>query len=390
MFADVEAYAALGDHRSATPVDRATAQWLAGQAGHAGFSSTLQGVALRQFFADDAQVVLINPQGVQALPCWPLWYPVPSTLELPLGERGAALITFPEDARASIFKGSSHREAVEAAAARGARAVVAITAGESGDVIALNILGDARPWPIPVWCVGGRHASLLQAAAAAGQTVRLSVRGREESQAEGHNVIARRAASVPGAGRSIVVSTPHSGWFRCAGERGPGVALWLALARWAGSGALKSELVFAAVTGHEFGGLGMKAFLEHGAPRPAAVKAWLHLGAGFACWETSGPPDSPVRSAKADTRRGLVAPPELAAVLNAAFRSVPAMPVVTNRVIGETQILRREGYAAFGPVGAHRYHHTPSDLPSVATGPELLQPLLPAFQAALLAIDAKD
>ena len=37
--------------------------------------------------------------------------------------------------------------------------------------------------------------------------------------------------AVRGAARHVVVTTPISGWFGCGGERGPGVALLLGLAR---------------------------------------------------------------------------------------------------------------------------------------------------------------
>ena len=52
--------------------------------------------------------------------------------------------------------------------------------------------------------------------------------GHYERDVAGRNVIARLGI---GAGPTIVVSTPMTGWYTCVCERGPGIANFLALAR---------------------------------------------------------------------------------------------------------------------------------------------------------------
>ena len=65
-------------------------------------------------------------------------------------------------------------------------------------------------------------------AARHGAAAKLALRGRGGIRAA-QNIIGRRVRS----GRPwLVVSTPRSGWTDCAGERGPGIAMWLALADW--------------------------------------------------------------------------------------------------------------------------------------------------------------
>ena len=85
-----------------------------------------------------------------------------------------------------------------------------------------------------------------------------------------------------GASRTLVVSTPRSGWFTCAGERGPGIAVWLHLARWAAANLKTVDLEFLATSGHEYENVGGATYLRAMAPKPDRVALWLHLGANVA------------------------------------------------------------------------------------------------------------
>ena len=108
------------------------------------------------------------------------------------------------------------------AIARKALAVVVVTEGPTGGIIALNEASGRYAWPVPVVLVGAAQAGPLAQAAAAGSAVTLMSTGDASPQAAASNVVGRRA----GQGKAIVVSTPKSGWFHCAGERGSGLALF--------------------------------------------------------------------------------------------------------------------------------------------------------------------
>ena len=75
--------------------------------------------------------------------------------------------------------------------------------------------------------VGGRffHAPFV---AAAGVPATLVV-DAESGLRPAWNLVARLDR---GAARTLIVTTPRSGWFTCAAERGSGVAAWMSLARW--------------------------------------------------------------------------------------------------------------------------------------------------------------
>src|SRR3546814_4139723 len=73
------------------------------------------------------------------------------------------------------------------------------------------------------------------------------------------NVVARR---VRDGRRWVVVSTPRSGWTDCAGERGPGLAIWLALAEWMPHAFADHSLLFVCNSGHEYENLGASHIVE--------------------------------------------------------------------------------------------------------------------------------
>jgi hypothetical protein len=386
LFADVERYCAFGEQRTGGLAHRQTTAWLEQRLQSTGCTTQTQPLQLNRY--EPAEALLRTEQGDIA--GWPLWHPAPGPhfVRGPLRSSaggGIRVLRLTADPRASVFPGSEHRALMQNAATGGAQAVVAITPHDSGEVVALNALGGEMNWPLPVLCVGAAYGSRLQALETQGAWAELRLNGGLEPRAEAHNVVGRRS----GAGRSIIVSTPSSGWFRCGGERGPGIAIWLALAARASAHApWQSPLCFVATTGHELGALGMRQFLKEGAPPPAQVKAWLHLGAGFAVWAARPRPVGMEALGQVNPRRGMSAPADMAELLQTSFRDVDSFPVVTDRRIGETQLLAREGYRAFGPVGQSDWHHLRSDGPQ-ATGPALLAPVAAALWSALVALDAQ-
>jgi hypothetical protein len=76
-----------------------------------------------------------------------------------------------------------------------------------------------------------------------------------------------------------VISTPRSGWWQCASERGGGLACWLEVLRVLALLKPKRDCLFVAFSGHEISWLGIQDYLRR---RPDVVKrahVWLHFGA---------------------------------------------------------------------------------------------------------------
>src|SRR5262249_16889843 len=137
-----------------------------------------------------------------------------------------ALLRFNADAGAF---NREHAELIAAAVKSGASAAVAITSSPSSEIVALNVTPGIERCAVPVVLAGARDEPLLEKAASKGLAVSLLLNGADEARAEARNVIGRLSKGE----KLIVISTPQSGWFRCAAERGPGIALFLGLARWA-------------------------------------------------------------------------------------------------------------------------------------------------------------
>jgi len=394
LYEDVIAYYNLGEHRTATESDLRTSQWLLEQLRGVGLKATTQPFSLRQFFVHQTKLTI----GDRSLRALPLWFPrstgpepIGGTLA-PLDNSAApgsipgklALVRFPADAGAAMVEGSIHSTLIRAAVNAGASSVVAITEGPTKEIIALNSPAGAEPWPIPVVLVGQRDELALTDAIKVGAKVTLIVEGDDQRDAKAKNVIARMDRGKD----LIVISTPQSGWFRCAAERGPGVALFLGLARWANHRPGGSSFLFVSTSGHEIGGVGMQAFLKELAPTPDRVSCWIHLGAGIASYAWDETPSGPRRLQEADSRRLLMCSRDLVPVLTTTFTGLAGMTPTVSRAVGEFEFLIKAGYRSFGIAAAHRFHHTPADSPEM-TGPEILEPVARALVNTVEAIERK-
>lgn len=384
MYADVVRYCAFGDHRTASVADLRTVSWLKVRLRDLGFETVRQPFPVRQFFLRKSWIAVEGDR----LESFPLWFPVstgrqplPAALTCFPSDRfqagDIALVTFPPRPGGAIL--GEHEDMVMDAFDAGAAAVVAVSSHQDGEIVALNAPGEPEPWPGPVLLSGARNVAQLACAAADAEDVDFLLEG-EWRQVSAKNIIGRRG----GRGPALVVSTPLSGWFRCGGERGPGVAIWLALAEWAAGEGL--PCVFAGTSGHELGNRGMHAFLREHAPDPADVDCWLHLGAGVTTYEWCDTPRGPERTGAPDARRRLMGSEDLAELLAPPFAGHPGLERVSERAVGEMEVVLDADYRGFGIAGGHRYFHTPADGPEM-TGPDLLADItgaiIQAVEAAL-------
>jgi hypothetical protein len=389
-YQDLIAYYNLGDHRTATKGDLRTSDWIATELRKAGFVTSFESFTVNQFFVSKTNLV-VDGTVMASFPLWPPRTTGPGPIEARLAvydrNRSAqmagtiALLKFPFDARSSLLPGSIHGELIEGASRARARAAIAITEGPTGEIIALNSMPDLRPWPIPVLLAPGRKARELTDAAAGGARASLLLDGKDEPAAAARNVVGRLRTGK----KVIVVSTPQSGWFRCAGERGPGIGLFLGLARWASKHLLDTGLIFVSTSGHELGEVGMEHFLREQAPSSGSTTVWLHLGAGIATWKWEQGEIGLRRLKEVDANRLLMCSKDLEPVLTPLFADLAGLKPDTSRAVGEMELLLDHGYRAFAIAAGHRYHHTPADNPET-TAPELLEPVAAALVNALQAI----
>jgi hypothetical protein len=369
--ADLEKYIGFGSKQAGGAGDIACGNWLAAELEGLGFKIERQEIAAP--FFEPARSELLC--GDSKAPLWPQPIVVQSAPDGTTGPlvridrtgraeaslAGAiALLDLPFG-RWSTALAKPIREPIAAAFAARAKAVVAITNGPTGKIIALNTDGRAPLFAGPVGLLAPENAEPFLAAAMRRAPATMIVRGNG-GRRPAFNFVGRIDRGKP---RWWVVSTPRSGWHGCAGERGPGVAAWLWLARWASRAVQSRNLAFVCNTGHEYEYLGASEALVTFTPKPADTQIWLHLGANVAArdWHETVGQWRPLPSV--DTQRFLSVSPSLLPLAREVFAGHPGLeaPYSSDTLsAGELTEIIAAGYApAAGVFGIHRYHHVAED-----------------------------
>lgn len=272
---DIHTFVALGEHRTGTPGEAATAAWLTRRLGALGYGVHAGRFPVRTLLDPDGALAV---EGLAPVRAWPQWL-IPDAaagrqLEGPLSLTAApgAIQVIAQPFPADAYWRSAQQQAAAAARAAGAAALVIAMDEPTGAIYACNQDSDA-PLPLPVATVARPDLAHLAAATRDGVRGRLSLSGVAASR-EGIWLRGVRAGPRP-----VVVSTPLTGWFTCGAERGPGIALWLRLA--ATQARAGRPAILLGTGGHELGHRGMRAALKAGLPAPDAVAGWVHLGAGI-------------------------------------------------------------------------------------------------------------
>lgn len=367
--ADLARYIGFGIKHAGGPGDTACGAWLTSEIEALGFKVEQQPVSVPYFTPERAElrcgearaaiwpqpiVVTTGPEGVTG----PL-VRVDGAGRATGPLAGAiALLELPH-ARWSTAMARPVREPVAAAFAAGARAVVVITHGPTGKVIALNADGRKPMFAGPVALLAPGDAGPFLAAAITGAPATLTVTG-ENGRRPASNFIGRLDR---GKSRWLAVSTPRSGWTVCAGERGGGIAAWLWMARWASKAVTTHNLAFICNTGHEYENLGAAEALKATAPRPADTHFWLHLGANVASQDWHDLTGQVLPGV--DTQRFLSVSPALLPLARKTFAGLPGLeaPYSSDALSAGEQIeILAAGYPRVAAVfGLHRYHHVLGD-----------------------------
>ncbi len=394
LYQDVVAYFSFGDHRTATDGEEKTTDWMAERFSACGLDVSFQTFSQETYFVGNT---FLTVEG-EEMSCFPLW---PPTWTGKTSVRGQLVATdtgqdIPEGSivllkpsfsyGAPAFSNEGDNAAIRAAADAGAIAVIVISNGPSDGMHAYNTPVETARRPIPVVLTPKRNETVLVKAAERHAEVSLLLDGTDIPKAQPRNVIAKlnRGDDI------IVISTPKSGWFTCAGERGPGVALSLALARWASERNSNVSYLFDANSGHETSGTGIRQFLKELAPLPDRTLAWIHLGANIATWDWEETAGGLVKRARPEDYRVVCSSEALMPLLNTALAGLSGLEPRAGQGIGEMREVIRMGYRGFGVNGGpYRYFHTPEDVPEVGTAPELLEPMAAALVRALELLESE-
>jgi len=369
--ADLDKYVGFGSKQAGGAGDNGVGNWLASELEGLGFKVERQNVATPFFEPQRAELLC----GETKAAVWPQPIVVPTGPEGVTGPlvridasgqvdgslAGAiALIELPFG-RWSTALAKPVREPINAAFAAGAKAAVVITNGPTGKVIALNADGRKPMFAGPVALLAPENAKPFLGAAMRKAPATLYLQG-ETGRRPAFNFIGRIDR---GKKRWLAVSTPRSGWFGCAGERGPGIAAWLWLARWASKTVQDHDLAFICNTGHEYENLGASEALKATAPKPEEARFWLHLGANVAARDWHELPGQWRALPGVDTQRILSVSPALLSLAREAFAGHPGLELPYSSdtmTAGELTEILAAGYAPVaGVFGVHRFHHVAGD-----------------------------
>lgn len=369
--ADLRRYVGFEGKQAGGEGDMACGAWLASELERAGYAVERQPISVPCFqpercelICDDVRAAvwpqpIVRPTGAEGIAGPIVRVDADGHAAAPLSG-AVALVDLP-CGRWSTLLSAAIRRPIAAAFAAGARAAIAITNGPTGKLVALNADGRAPLFAGPVALLAPVDARPFLTAAARGERVTLHLAGRA-GRRPAFNLIGRIDR---GTGRWLVVSTPRSGWFGCAGERGGGIAAWLMIARWANVGVRGFNLAFIANSGHEYENLGAEEMLRAIAPRPAETAFWLHLGANVAArdWHETADGLRPLPSS--DPQRFLVVSPALLPAARREFAGLAGLeaPYASDAIsAGELTNVIEAGYPLVaGVFGIHRFHHVADD-----------------------------
>ena len=200
----VETYERFGIHRAGTDVDRAVVDWMEGRFAALGLSTTRIDAPFDRYVTEST----LTADGVEIdhLPFFYEW-------------TGSIDTTDVEVVLADAHAGGRDHDLDHTTDAAATAALVIATEHPDGSLVAVNREARAHDGR-PTVLVAGRDHARLNAA----DTVRLRLDAWIEP-ALTTNLEARNDLEGP----PLLITTPLTGWFGCAGERGTGVAVLLDL-----------------------------------------------------------------------------------------------------------------------------------------------------------------
>jgi|DEB0MinimDraft_10_1074344.scaffolds.fasta_scaffold00333_5 hypothetical protein len=326
----VETYEAFGDHRAGSEAEQATANWMADQLATRGLSTSLIPIPFDRYLTKSS--LTADGQPIDHLPAYYEWTGTIDTTDVHI----AAV-----DVRPGGHIGAL--DAATAAARQTGRAgSVLATEHDNGSLIAVN--RQVRPHGgHPTVLIAGRDLSTVSAAG----EVRLQL-SATLGPGTAYTVEARnRPAENP-----LILTTPLTGWFGCAGERGTGIAVLLELVE-----RFASEPLLVLATGaHELDYFGVRRWVAETEVTPKAI---VHVGAspGVDQIGVDGQRQL-IRSRVAITdQTGTIAEQITTALEPAAFM----VHTGTDRWMGESEVFCTLGRPMLSFTGNGIDFHTPED-----------------------------
>jgi hypothetical protein len=340
----IRAYSAEGHHRTATAVDRASADALLARARATGATASLESFELSRVHPG-AAFVQVGGRRIDGLPMFDGTFTDARGVSgaiVPVGDAGpigwTRIAPNGERALRTMRDGSHHR------------AIVAVTVGGKPGLCPVNAAWFNGPFGPPVLQVSSTALPAFEAITGESTAEALVVVQATRQPTTAFNVVAEIPGTDP-ALAPVCVMTPRSGWHANASERGGGLVCWLETMRAVIATRPRRPVRFLASSGHELGHLGLHDYLHRHPTLAREAFAWVHFGANVGT--STGdvgmtPSDDRLRDAalRALTPHGL----------EKIRQSPPA------QVFGEAGTINEEGGRFVSFIGANEWFHNPRDL----------------------------
>ncbi len=369
----IEQYDSQGFHRAGTEVDRDSALWLVERIQQLGIEAVLKPFPLSR--VDPVQAYIqIGQRRVEGIPVFDGTFTDAKGIQGTLGSLGSEAdialtqitpqLNTPKDKE---FQTSRHSGRY--------KAIVASTHGQRPGLAPINAKDFVSPFGPPVLQVTSEEASWLEEAAKQGKEVVLVAQVRR-TDVNAFNVTAtlkgQKSNLAP-----LVVMTPRSGWWNCAGERGGGLACWLTVMEAFSMKKPVRDVMFVATSGHELGEMGLNSFLGQQPTLAQTAKVWLHFGANI--------------GAALGKRSGLFASTEefdqVAAAAMSKFGAPPDERFPPNsKPYGEAVLIHQRGGHYISLLGVNKLFHHPEDRWPLAVDVDQVTRLATAFANVAIAL----
>ena len=359
-FEMVKTYSDMGYHRTGTETDDTAIDWLAGLLRNAGAEVTCPPFPYSHY--DAAVTITINGQCIEAMALYYAYTGSASIRRPAFGEVNG------HDAEDNISKAII--TAVAQARQLGHDGLILTTDSPDDTLCGMNRQShDVLDFPVIL--IGKKDSEWVRQ-----NPAQISISATTNDQTA-RNIVARfRSDDSTDQALPLLLTTPVSGWFNCAGERGCGIAIALILAQKLSA---RCPLDLLLASGHELGFVGGYHLAEH---YGGTARAVVHLGSSIA-------------NIDAEITAVCAAPPQQLSQISTTLQSLgihPARPrdaLNPDAWVGESMCWAPKNWPMLSIAGISPHFHTPLDLAEAVTTPALLATAIEnIFQASRILIEA--
>jgi len=347
----IETYDSQGIHRTGTEGDMKNAQWLADEIKKFGLEPKMDGFNIKRLDIKEAYLK-IGEQKIKGVPFFDSIINDNEIITGSLGKfnsnatLGSSLITKDQ----FLEKERSHNRH---------HGLIIGKKGAFPGLFLINAYNFKNPYGPPVLQISNENWPWIEKKTTENAEATLIIKSIR-TKVKVFNVIAElegMQSELP----PLIVTTPRSGWWHCASERGGGIAGFLEIMRTLCSVSPRRNILFLANTGHELGNFGMEHYINTHPTLAENAIAWIHLGANFAAANLTQlgvkiPPLVILQASDIDIQ-------ELAikCMANEGVKPDLTMPIGEIPPRSEAQNIHENGGRYFSLIGTNNYFHHPED-----------------------------